>query len=498
MRKAGFRARTTGVVVASLLAGSLITWTLVTGVGQGQQSSTQPGNDRAAIQQAEGLSRAFRSAAKQVLPTVVKVKTTTEPRVSSLRGGPPTENPFRGTPFEDFFDDQVPGLRRYRMPDLPQSGLGSGVIIDSSGIVLTNNHVVQGADKVVVQLGDGRQFNVKEIKTDERSDLAVLRLEVDGSLPAARLGDSDKLEIGDWVIAVGNPFELEQTVSAGIISGKGRILGAVERARFLQTDAAINPGNSGGPLVNLNGEVVGINTAIASRTGGYQGIGFAIPVNLAKWVTPQLIEQGTVARAYLGVIIENITPERAEELEVRPNSGVIVKVVGEDTPAEKAGIRKDDLILSYDGHGIQNVSDLQERVERSRAGSRHELRIVRNGKPQTLKVEVVAMPDDLKLSQISRFHHRQLGLGVIDLTKDWAERLGYEGLSGVLIFHVDPDRIADQAGLRAGMLIVRVGKTPITSVAEFREAIQKESLADGITLEVQSRRGTQTFRLQRS
>lgn len=506
MHNAGTRTRTTGLVAASLVLGSVITWTLVSGVGQGQPKPPQPVNDTAAIQQAKGLSRAFRSAAKQVMPSVVKVTTTTKPK--RVRGGPRMRNPFEGTPFEDLFRGDMPGPRS-GMPNQPLPGLGSGVILETSGLVLTNNHVVEGADVVEVQLGDGRKFEVEEIKTDERTDLAVLRLKVDGSLPAAPLGDSDQLEIGDWVIAIGNPFALEQTVSAGIISGKGRTLGSVRRARFLQTDAAINPGNSGGPLVNLDGEVVGINTAIASRTGGYQGIGFAIPINLARWVTRQLIERGTVARAYLGVGIENIGPERAEELAVRPDSGVIVSHVGDDTPAEKAGLREKDVIESFDGKPVTDISELQELVERSAADSGHQLRIVRDGKSQTLEVRVEAMPDDFEVSMdpgrpegrsgTSEFYRDpRIGLVVIGLTDYLAEKLGHKGLSGVLVHHVDPERLAAQAGLQPGMLIVRVGNKRVPTVADFQQAIEQESLGEGITLEVQGTRGRQIVKLQSS
>jgi serine protease Do len=506
MSKLSTRSRTTGLIAAALVAGSLITWSLISGAGEGEQSAAQGGNDQAAIEQARSLSRAFRSASREVLPTVVKVKTITTPR--RVGGESTLDNPFRGTPCEDYFDEQVPGFRWRQIPDVPQPGLGSGVIIDPSGIVLTNNHVVEGADQVFVQLGDGRQFEVTDIKTDAESDLAVLRIKADESLPAAQLGDSDQLEIGDWVIAIGNPFELQQTVSAGIISGKARTLPDVRRARFLQTDAAINPGNSGGPLVDLDGRVVGINTAIFSRTGGYNGIGFAIPSNLAKWVTKQLIEQGTVSRAYMGVVISNISPEVAEKLDVLPNSGVVVERIGEGSPAEKAGVRKDDVIVAFDGRQVGTASDLQELVEQSPADSRHQLRILRDGKLQTLRVQVQAMPEDAELSllpepsdragSVAYYNDGELGLGVIELTDYWAEQSGYEGRSGVLVYHVDRDKIAAQAGLREGMLIVRVGEKPVKSVAEFKEAMQDQSLAKGITLELQTRQGRQTVTLQSS
>ncbi len=517
MSRARLRSRTAGLIAVTLCAGALLTWTLITGAGQGQPNVATGENGARAIQQAESLSRAFRAAAAQVRPTVVKVTTTTKPPST-------TDRPFRSDdpfgdipfPFRDFFGDDFPGFRRFGIPNVPRAGLGSGVIIDASGVVLTNNHVVADADEVSVQLGDGRQFDVKEIKTDERTDLAVLILDTKETLPAARLGDSDRLEIGDWVLAIGNPFELEQTVSAGIISGKGRSLGSARpdrvertRARFLQTDAAINPGNSGGPLVNLNGEVVGINTAIFSRTGGYQGIGFAIPSNLARWVTPQLIQQGEVARAYLGVTIEEIDAQKARELNLPLGAGVTVRKVGERSPAEKAGLEEEDVILAFDGREIGTTADLQEFVERSPAGSRHELRIQRDGKARTLEVLLEKMPTDFELA-MSRseregvlassefYHNRQLGLVAIDLSDEMAERLGYEGVSGVLIMHVERGQIAAQAGLREGMLITRVGDRPVKSVAEFGAAMEKESLQRGITLEVQSQRGTQTVTLQSS
>jgi serine protease Do len=510
------RNRTVRLIVVSLAAGSLLTWTLITGVGRGQPSAPPGENGARAIQQAESLSRAFRAAAAQVRPTVVKVTTTTKPP-STRDGRFRSDDPFGDVPFpfRDFFGDDLPGFPWHGVPDAPREGLGSGVIIDPSGIVLTNNHVIADADEVKVQLGDGREFDVKQIKTDKRTDLAVLILDTAETLPAARLGDSDRVEIGDWVLAIGNPFELEQTVSAGIISGKGRSLGsgmdriARTRARFLQTDAAINPGNSGGPLVNLNGEVVGINTAIFSRTGGYQGIGFAIPSNVANWVTPQLIQRGEVARAYLGVTIEDLDAQTAKELELPLGTGVKVRFVGEESPAEEAGLKKDDVILAFDAHRIGSTAELQELVERSPAGSRHQLRIQRDGKPQTLGILLKSMPGDFERAMTESepgdrrgtaeaYQNRQLGLVVVDLSEEAADRLGYEAGSGVLIVHVEGGRIAAQAGLGQGMLITRVGDQPVKSVAEFGAAMEKQSLARGITLQVRTRRGTQTVTLQSS
>jgi serine protease Do len=480
-----------------------VTWlaalVLMVGVGLAGPPFAWADEDANAIQQAKGLSRAFRAAAKSVLPTVVMVKTSTKPPESR---GPsiPRIPPFRGSPLEDFFGEGDPRIQR-----APQPGLGSGVIIDASGIILTNNHVIEDADEVIIQLADGREFKVVSSNVDAETDLAVMRIETDQLLPAAKLGDSDKLEIGDWVLAVGNPFALESTVSAGIISAKGRALGAVRRARFLQTDAAINPGNSGGPLVNLDGEVVGINTAIFSRNGGYQGIGFAVPVNLAKWVTSQLIQGGVVRRTYLGVGMVPVTAEDAEKLGVRPGQGVLVETVFDGSPAKKAGLQVDDVILSFDGRPIASTSDLQEIVERLEADSEHQIDILRQRKPSTVAVVVQAMPEDFSNSKppsimggLSSFYRDgQLGLTVMDLAEEMAKRFGYGDHSGVLILDVEPGRVAAKAGLGERMLIGRVGEKSVANVEEFKAAIQEESLDKGITIEVHTPHGSKTVTLKR-
>ena len=315
------------------------------------------------VEHANSLSRAFRESAHVAMPSVVTVYSHQSAKnVKGTRGARGLDgnafggtNPFEGTPFADRFKDLIPQMpegQDYSFRTPPRDGMGTGVIIDRSGIILTNNHVVEGADTVTVHMSDGREFKATDIKTDPQSDLAVLRIKADGDLPAAHLGNSDDLEIGDWVIAIGNPFEQEKTVTAGIISGKGRTLGASHRTEFLQTDAAINPGNSGGPLVNLTGEVVGINTAIASNSGGYQGLGFAIPINQAKWVTEQLIKDGSVHRGYLGVQIGEVSNELASQLGVQPREGAFVREVFPNTPAADAKIQAGDVITSFDGHKI--------------------------------------------------------------------------------------------------------------------------------------------------
>jgi serine protease Do len=478
------------------------------GVGAGTWRGVAEGADPAAVAQAEGLSRAFREAAHKVIPTVVLIKTTTKPqRVEGNRGGPNRgRNPFQGTPFEDFFNDEMPGFRGHGAVPR-QQGVGSGVLIDATGIILTNAHVVDDADEVTVELTDGRQFKATDIKADDRTDLAVVRIKAEGPLPFAQLGDSSKLDIGDWVIAVGNPFELEHTVSAGIISGLRRTLPSGKRAEYLQTDAAINPGNSGGPLVNLNGEVVGINTAIASMSGGYQGVGFAIPSNLAKWVTAQLIKSGSVARAYLGVGMVELSNEVAAKLGVRRNEGVLVTEVFPNAPAAQAGIQEGDVIVAFAGQPVGRPHQLQELVERSSFGSKQEVRVIRDRKPVTLSVEVKAMPESFgvtarrakpeRTSEGESFSARDLGLDVGELTPELAKQLGLEGQpTGVVITSVEPNGLAEEAGLREGMLITRVGKQPIKSVADFQKAVKAEDLKSGIMLLVRTPAGNRFVVLQ--
>ncbi len=464
-----------------------------------------------AMSHANALSKAFRHAAEVATPSVVVVRSETKPTKASGRGPQRRggDNPFRGTPFENMFPEGLPEGFEFNMPeDGPapgRSGVGSGVIVDPSGIVLTNNHVVEGADEVTIELADGREFKAKEIKTDPESDLAVIRLADAKDLPTATLGDSDRLAIGDWVIAIGTPFELETTVSAGIISGKGRELGGIRRAQFLQTDAAINPGNSGGPLVNLAGEVVGINTAIASNSGGYQGIGFAIPVNLAKWVSEQLISKGAVQRAFMGVQMGPLDTKMAAKLGVKDRRGVLVNDIVPGSPAAKAGVQELDVITGFDDKPVDGTRALQEIVERSAIGKPHKLTVFRDGRTLTLTVSVEPLPSDLANrgpgkapraeADEETFYSKEFGLEVRE--KSSVAEDAYEGFEGVLVDRVDSDGVAAEAGLGPGVLIRAVGKTPVSSLDEFAAAIEKESAADGVVLKVRTPRGNAVILLQK-
>lgn len=461
--------------------------------------------DPSATSHAKALSKAFRMAAEEAMPTVVKIKTHAKMQPVA-RGAAPDrssgeENPFKGTPFEDFFRGDGSG-RQFRQFMPPRDGVGSGVVIDKSGIILTNNHVVAGADEIIVQLFDGREFKATEVKTDPQTDLAVLRISGATDLHAARLGNSDDLEIGDWVIAIGNPFELDTTVSAGIISGKQRELDRVQRANFLQTDAAINPGNSGGPLINLDGEVIGINTAIASNNGFNQGVGFAIPVNTARWVADQLVAKGTVDRAYLGIKIGELDADLAKQFGV-DKGGALVNEVLPNTPAAAAGLKAGDVVVGFAGKEVKGPRSLQDLVERTAVDKKFPLKIIRDGKPETLSVAVANMPRDYGVVEASRpaeepaedkgYSNEKLGLHVADLTAEVARQLGYEEGSGVVVSDVEPGSVAEQKGISEGMLIRRVGKFDVKNVKEFEAAIKDASLDEGILLLIRTPQGGQTF-----
>ncbi|MBI3463219.1 MAG: Do family serine endopeptidase [Planctomycetes bacterium] len=451
----------------------------------------------AQLEHARSLSTAFREAAQKSVPTVVTIEGRPETR--RLRRDPrrmrPDRNPFEGTPFEDFFNDD---RFRFYMDEMPPSpSLGSGVIIDAGGVILTNNHVVASNGEMTVRLHDGREFPVKEVKTDPGSDLAIIRIEGARNLQAAELGDSDTLEIGDWVLAVGSPFGWETSVTAGIISARGRRLHV--RGELLQTDAAINRGNSGGPLVSLDGKVIGINTAISTSSGGYQGVGFAIPINQAKWVVRQLVEHGSVRRAYLGIQIQPVDNNLAEQFGVPVGEGALAADVLPSSPAAEAGVMQGDVILEFGGEKVRSPAHLQSLVERMPLDSRQPLLIVRDGKRVELQVMVRQQPEQLARAEAAPEGPRaqsegtafeELGIEVSPLTPEVAEKLGINETKGVVITAVEPGSSAGFGGLQRGMVIVEVGRQPVGTVEDFRKAMEKQSLEKGILFLVRASDGS--------
>ncbi|PLY00852.1 MAG: serine protease [Desulfuromonas sp.] len=414
--------------------------------------------------------QAFRSVAQKVSPAVVFIKV--EKNVDS------GQSSDFNSPFDDDFFRRFFGVPRQSPHSQPKSGQrrqvgqGSGFIITADGYIMTNNHVVGDADEVQVQLLDGREYEAEIIGTDPGSDLAIIKVDEKG-LPFLKLGDSDSLEMGDWVLAFGNPFGLSHTLTAGIVSAKGRSgIGLNDYEDFIQTDAAINPGNSGGPLVNLDGEVVGINSAIFSRSGGYMGIGFAIPVNMAKQIKDQLVENGEVQRGRLGVVIQDMTADLAESFDLKETAGVLVTEVIEDSPAEKAGLKQGDIVLELNGDKIENVATLRNRISLTAPGTKVRLTVLRDGERMTIRPEI----DKLDLAQDGQggAEISTLGLKLQELTPELAERYGYEDEEGVLIAAIESDSQAARSGLTKGALILEIDRQRVTSVAEAKKLLKAD------------------------
>ena len=436
------------------------------------------------------MGKAFASTAKRVSPAVVFVKVEkiveSQPNVQffSPFGG---DNPFGDDFLQRFFGTPSPQEQPRQFRQIPRQqqrvmGQGSGFIISPDGYILTNNHVVGDADKVTVKLEDGREFSAKTVGTDPHSDVAVIKIDAK-NLPVLSLGNSDALEVGEWVLAIGNPFGLSHTLTAGIVSAKGRSsLGLADYENFIQTDAAINPGNSGGPLVDLNGKAVGMNTAIFSQSGGYIGIGFAIPINMARAIKDQLIKTGKVTRGYLGVVIQDLTPELAKSFGLDDHQGILVAEVAEDSPAEKAGLRQGDVIVEFGGKTAEEVGVFRNRVSLEAPGTKEKITVLRNGKRQTLTVTVGNLPDTVLAADSESHTPDKLGLTVQNLSPDLAERFGYQGEKGIVVTQVNPGSVAALAGIQPGMLIQEVNRKRIHSVEEVKQAIRESGNKKSILL----------------
>jgi serine protease Do len=436
----------------------------------------------------------FVRLAERLSPVVVNISTRSQPKgETSPRGlpGPGGQSPFGEgdprefwEPFERFFGP-MPRQRRFR-----QRSLGSGFILDAEGYIATNNHVIEDADEIVVRLDDNREFKASVVGRDAKTDLAVLRIEGAQSLAAATLGDSDGLRVGEWVMAIGNPFGLDHSVTAGIVSAKGRFIGAGNYDDYIQTDAAINPGNSGGPLLNLRGEVVGINSAIFSRTGGNIGIGFAIPVNLAKELIPQLKEKGRVTRGWLGVLIQRVTPEIAESLGLDEARGALVADVVTDGPAKASGMKVGDVIVEYDGQAINESNELPLMVARTPVGKEVVVEVIRDKQRVTLTITIAELKDE-EVEVASAAEGPSLGLTVQTLTPEIAENLGVEETAGVVVTAVEGGSPAEDAGLRRGDIVLEVNRRAVKDANAYRKAIRESEQGKNLLFLV--RRGENTI-----
>jgi Do/DeqQ family serine protease len=453
-----------------------------------ERANSLPKNDKDKLTTAKSLGRAFVEVAKKVQPAVVNI--TTEKTITIKPGDRFGEDFFKGSPFEDFFrgfgfQPREKG-KEYRQK---QRGGGSGVIVDKEGYVLTNNHVVEGADKVKVRLNDGREFTATVKGKDQRTDLAVLYIKAK-DLPVATLGDSDKLEVGEWAIAIGSPFGLEHTVTVGVISAKGRSgLGTGTYEDFIQTDASINPGNSGGPLINIDGEVVGINAMIIQPG---TGIGFAIPINMAKQILNDLIKQGKVVRPWLGISAQDLTPEMAEQFQVKEKEGVLVGQVYPDTGAEKAGLASGDIIKSVDDKAIKNVNELVKEIQKKKVGQKVRLNIIRNGKGMTIELITTSMPDKPGVPKEKEVEET-IGAKVQELTPQLSAHYRISGIKrGVVVVGVEEGSPADEMGLQEGDVILEINRQKIETLKDFEKAMKEANLEKGILLHIH-RKGSSFF-----
>jgi len=419
----------------------------------------------------------FTQLAKTCGPAVVNIST-----VKTLtRGGGRVYEHFFGGPrgrqdpfgrfFEDFFKNQP-------QREFKQSSLGSGFILDKDGYIVTNNHVIDGADEIQVKLKDGKEYPAEIIGTDASTDLALIKIKADNDLPVLILGDSDNIEIGQWVLAIGSPFGLEQTVTAGIISAKGRVIGAGPYDDFIQTDASINPGNSGGPLINMHGEVVGINTAIVA---GGDGIGFAIPVKIAKEVFVQLKDSGEVTRGWLGVGIQDLDQDLKGYYNV--DKGVLISEVFEGDPADKAGIQVNDIVLSINGNAIDSSRELSKQIALLPVGSKAKVEINRKGKVKTVKVKI-ARRDDEKLYASGSGHsgrmESELGLEISNITPEMARKYQLSEKDGVMVVDVKPDSKGAQGGIRNGDIIREINHQPVRNISDYNEIVNKVKEGDAL------------------
>jgi len=418
----------------------------------------------------------FSQLAKDAKPSVVNIRT-----VTTVKGGGRVFRHFFGNPFNDKKNpfEEFWGPHNQPQQDFKQRSLGSGFIIDKDGYIVTNNHVVENADQIKVKLADEREYDAEIVGRDPNTDLALIKISADTDLVPIQMGDSDRLLVGNWVVAIGSPFGLEQTVTAGIVSAKGRIIGFGPYEDFIQTDASINPGNSGGPLVNLQGEVVGINTAIVASG---QGIGFAIPVNMAKTIISQLKSSGEVTRGWLGVGIQDLSEELKSYYGVTHSGGVLITQVFEGDPADKGGIKANDIIIEIDGKTVTTARELSGIIANTQVGAKTTIKFLRDGKTKTVQVELAKRDDsELLARKPSEDTSEDMGLELMDLSKENASRFGFESdESGVLVVGAKPGSKAAEAGIQRGDLIKEVNHQRITSIRDYTKVVKKIDEGDEV------------------
>jgi serine protease Do len=462
------------VLVSLLLAG------VVAGFGYGMTATPKTGASPAAATAAVSAGSPmvpgnFSELAEAVRNGVVNIQVMKKVKHARLER-------FGGNPFGDFF-----GPFEGNQPDRKQQGVGSGFIMSKEGYILTNNHVVEGADQIKVKLAGGKEFEGKVVGRDPKTDLALVKIEGNADLQPLNLGNSDDLKVGNWVVAVGSPFGLEQTVTAGIVSAKGRVIGSGPYDNFIQTDASINPGNSGGPLINLQGEVVGINTAIIASG---QGIGFAIPINMAKEVAPQLQKRGHVTRGLLGVVIQDVTPELAKSLGLKESKGALVSQVAPGGPADKAGIEQGDVIVSFDGRRVNDSKDLPRIVASTAVGNTVTVKLLRDGKELERQAKVGEMEEENTAETEQSPIHPSLGVTVQNLTPQIARELGLKKSTGVVVTGVEPGSPAAEAAIQSGDVIQAVNRKPVKNVEDFVKIVEKAKGSGSLLLLVQRGQNT--------
>jgi len=423
----------------------------------------------------------FSNLAESVRAGVVNIQVTK--KVRNVGFGFPS---IPGSPFGDFFG---PFSKGSPPEGHEQRGVGSGFVISPDGYILTNNHVVENADEITVKMADGKEYKGKVVGRDPKTDLALLKISGASNLEALKLGDSDKLKVGNWVVAIGSPFGLDQTVTAGIVSAKGRVIGSGPYDDYIQTDASINPGNSGGPLLNTAGEVVGINSAIYSQNGGNVGIGFAIPINMAKEIATQLENTGHVTRGWLGTVVQKITPELAKSFGLKDEKGALVSQVAKGSPADKAGIETGDVIVQFGGKQIADANDLARTVAATHSGKTVTVKVMRKGDMLDRQVTIGQLAQKEAVADVSS--HRPLGMTLQELTPQIARGLGLKSDEGVVIANVVPGSPAENAGLRAGDVIVQVNRKSVKDLENAKEMIEKAKDQQSILLLVE--RGENTL-----